>query len=207
MTKSIEKAIRKYFIMGSQNCKQDPVTILEAAAKAGITIFQFREKGPSSLSGKEKLELGRKLRAICKDNNIPFIVNDDVNLVELLNADGIHVGQDDISVKTLRERFPDKIIGLSVSTQKELEDSHLHLVDYIGAGPIFPTTTKADAKATVGLEWIKKLRKQFPELPIVGIGGINTTNAASVIQSGANGVSFISTITQADNIKKAVQLL
>lgn len=207
MTYHIKDALRKYFIMGSQNCKQDPTVVLEEAAKAGITIFQFREKGPSSLIGDEKLELGKQLRAICKNYYIPFIVNDDVELVDLLDADGIHVGQDDYSVKSLRERFPDKIIGFSVSTPNEVANSPINLVDYIGAGPIFPTTTKSDAKATVGIEWIKSLRKEFPMLPIVGIGGINATNAKLVIESGADGVSFISAITKAENIAEAVKAL
>ncbi|WP_458947152.1 thiamine phosphate synthase [Oceanobacillus sp. CAU 1775] len=193
--------------MGSQNCQGDPVEILDAAAKAGITLFQFREKGTSSLAGNDKFELGMKLQAVCRKHNIPFIVNDDVELVKSLDADGIHVGQDDTSVEELRKMFPNKIIGLSVSTKEELEQSPLDLVDYIGAGPIFPTSTKNDAKEVVGLDWILELRKQFPNLPIVGIGGINTTNAASVIQAGADGVSFISAITQAKNINGAVNAL
>lgn len=203
----IKAAIRKYFIMGSQDSKQDPETILEAAAKAGITIFQYREKGSSSLSGEEKINLGKKLRAICHEHHIPFIVNDDVELVSILDADGIHVGQDDHPVANLREKFPDKIIGLSISTKKELENSPIDLVDYIGAGPIFDTSSKSDAKATVGLDWIIELRAMYPNLPIVGIGGINTTNAASVMKAGADGVSFISAVTQADHIEKAVKLL
>ncbi|MHA6251172.1 thiamine phosphate synthase [Oceanobacillus sp. CAU 1775] len=203
----INKSLRKYFIMGSQNCQGDPVEILDAAAKAGITLFQFREKGTSSLAGNDKFELGMKLQAVCRKHNIPFIVNDDVELVKSLDADGIHVGQDDTSVEELRKMFPNKIIGLSVSTKEELEQSPLDLVDYIGAGPIFPTSTKNDAKEVVGLDWILELRKQFPNLPIVGIGGINTTNAASVIQAGADGVSFISAITQAKNINGAVNAL
>ncbi len=191
--------------MGSQNCDRDPAEILEAAAKAGITAFQYREKGPASLTSNAKLELGKQLRAICKQYQIPFIVNDDVELVELLDADGIHVGQDDQSVEELRLAFPTKIIGLSVSNMDEVERSPLDLVDYIGAGPIFSTTTKTDAKAAVGLEWIQTLRTQFPTLPIVGIGGINTMNASSVLQAGADGVSFISVVTQAEDIAVAIE--
>src|SRR5699024_4521858 len=110
MVFSIKAVIRKYFIMGSQDCKQDPEMILEDAAKAGITIFQYREKGSSSLFDEDKMNLGKKLRAICHKHHIPFIVNDDVELVTVLDADGIHVGQDDHAVADLREKFPDKII-------------------------------------------------------------------------------------------------
>ncbi|MFD2044199.1 thiamine phosphate synthase [Ornithinibacillus salinisoli] len=204
---SLAQQLRKYFIMGSQNCEQDPVTILESAAKAGITAFQFREKGIGSLAGDEKLKLGKKLRQICREYHILFIVNDDVELVDLLDADGIHVGQADQSVTELRKQYPDKLIGLSVSNRTEVENSPTHLVDYLGAGPIYGTTTKSDAKTPVGTEWIRTLRNQFPNIPIVGIGGINTSNASSVIHAGANGVAVISSITQATNIVEAVKKL
>lgn len=209
MTFKVKSAIRKYFIMGSQDCnrKQNPADILEKAVQAGITSYQFREKGPGSLTGEDKLKLGKQLRAICRSYSIPFIVNDDVELVNLLDADGIHVGQDDYAVKELRNLFPHKFIGLSVSTPAEVEKSRIDLVDYIGAGPIFPTKSKIDAKATAGLEWIRTLRSWFPTLPIVGIGGITTANANKVILAGADGVSFISAVTKAENIKDAVKLL
>ncbi len=207
MSIQMKSALRKYFIMGSQNCQDDPANILATAVKAGITIYQYREKGANSLTGNAKLELGKRLRDICRSYAIPFIVNDDMELVELLDADGIHVGQDDYGVKELRKHFPEKIIGLSVSNAEELSNSPLELVDYIGAGPIFPTSTKTDAKAAVGLDWIRFLRAQFPNLPIVGIGGINTTNATSVLHAGADGVSFISAVTQAENIEENVKLL
>ncbi|MEI3596966.1 MULTISPECIES: thiamine phosphate synthase [unclassified Oceanobacillus] len=200
-------SLRKYFIMGSQNVKGNPVAVLEQAIQAGITIFQFREKGPGSLSGDSKIKLGKELRTVCSVHQIPFIVNDDVELVDKLDADGIHVGQDDQSVKELREMFPNKIIGLSVSNQDELNNSALEYIDYIGAGPVFLTTTKVDAKSSVGLDWIRFLRAEFPEFPIVGIGGINTTNASSVLKAGADGVSFISAVTRAEDIKEAVSKL
>lgn len=199
--------LRKYFIMGSQNCERDPLLILEEAASSGITAFQFREKGKGSLQGQEKIELGKNLREICTKYHIPFIINDDPNLVEELQADGIHVGQDDESVQSLRKAFPNLFIGLSVSSVKELENSSIDLVDYIGAGPIFTTNTKTDAKDAVGLEWIKYLRNNYPHLLIVGIGGINTENAQSVIDSGANGVAVISSITKSSDITNTIRNL
>jgi len=193
--------------MGTQNCVRDPNEILKESIQGGITAFQFREKGEGSFGGQEKLELGRRLRKTCKENNILFFVNDDVHLIELLDADGIHVGQSDTSVKEIRKKFPQKLIGLSVSNSDELARSPIDLVDYVGAGPIFPTKTKADVKVPVGTDWIKKLRSKFPLLPIVGIGGINTENAISVIEAGADGVSFISVVTMAENVRATVQKL
>ena len=199
--------LRKYFIMGSQNCHRDPNAILEEAITAGITAFQFREKGTGSLSGEAKVQLGKELRERCRAHQIPFFINDNIELATELDADGIHVGQDDMPVKDVRSQFPDKIIGLSISTQWELDQSPLDMVDYIGVGPIFATSTKEDAKQAVGLEWIHTIRTQFPDIPIVAIGGIQTENAQSVIHAGADGVSFITAITEAANIKEAVEKL
>ncbi|GAA0430896.1 thiamine phosphate synthase [Lentibacillus halophilus] len=199
--------LRKYFIMGSQNCTGDLAAILEKGAKAGITAFQFREKGTGSLTGQEKLNLGFQLRDICTRHHVLFFVNDDMDMVEPLEADGIHVGQDDRHLEELREKFPDKIIGLSVSNQHEVDNSPIHLADYLGAGPIFATSTKDDAKQAVGTEWIKTLKRQYPGTPIVGIGGINDQNAASVIDAGADGVSVVSAITKADDINAVVASL
>jgi thiamine-phosphate pyrophosphorylase len=203
----LAKKLRKYFVMGSQNCKQDPVETLKLAAKAGINAFQFREKGIGSLTGEKKLELGKKLREICWEYGLMFIVNDDIDLVEPLEADGIHVGQEDHSVHEIQKLLPDKIIGLSVSNPEELAQSPIQIVDYLGAGPIFGTKTKADAKEPVGVEWISTIRRQYPTIPLVGIGGIDITNAHQVIDAGADGVAVISAIANAPNIASAVEKL
>ncbi|RYG74210.1 thiamine phosphate synthase [Lentibacillus lipolyticus] len=197
--------LRKYFIMGSQDCERPPEDILEEAAKAGITAFQFREKGKRSLIGTEKLALGRRLRNICARHNILFFINDDIDLAKPLEVDGIHIGQDDRPLEEVRELFPDKIIGLSVSNQTEVDNSPIQLADYLGAGPIFATSTKVDAKQSVGPEWIRTLKYQYPTMPIVGIGGIHEQNAAAVIEAGADGVAVISAITGANSIEGVVK--
>lgn len=202
-------SLRKYFIMGSQDCPpgREPADILSQAIAGGITIFQYREKGAGSLEGAEKIALGKKLRAICRDAGIPFIINNDVDLIDELDVDGIHVGQTDTSVSLLREKYPDLIIGLSVSNKEELTSSPLDLVDYLGAGAVYPTSSKHDAIVGEGLEWIRQLRSLQAHIPFVGIGGITVDRAAEVIAAGADGVAVISAITQADNIAKAVAKL
>lgn len=199
--------LRKYFIMGSQNCQRDPRVILQEALEAGITAFQYREKGRGALSGTDKIELGKQLRTVCWEHSVPFIVNDDIELVDTLDADGIHVGQDDVSVEELRKRYPNLIIGLSISNSEELAKSNTAVIDYIGAGPVFSTMTKEDVKQVAGLEWIHQLRHEEPLLPIVGIGGINESNAAQVLKAGADGVSVISAITNSKNISETVNSL
>lgn len=193
--------------MGSQDCLRNPVDILREAIEAGITVFQYREKGIGSLAKDEKIALGLELRNLCRKHHIPFIINDDVDLVEILEVDGIHVGQDDMNVENIREKFGDILIGLSVSNKDELASSPLHLVDYVGAGPVFRTSSKADAKNPVGVAWIKHLRNKHPNLPIVGIGGINETNATEVMEAGADGVAVISAIAKSDDIVRTVQQL
>ncbi|MDY0396144.1 thiamine phosphate synthase [Virgibacillus halophilus] len=191
--------------MGTQNCiKQDPEQILREAISGGITAFQFREKGKGSLTGQAKIAMAMKLRDICYNEDIPFFINDDVDLIELLQVDGVHIGQDDISAAKIREKHPNLAIGLSVFNDAELAVSPLSLIDYIGAGPIYQTTSKEDAKQVTGTKWVESLRSKYPKLPIVGIGGIDTGNAAKVIEAGANGVAVISVITKADNIEEAV---
>ncbi|UOQ45103.1 thiamine phosphate synthase [Halobacillus salinarum] len=199
--------LRKYLVMGSQDCSRNPEEILREAIAGGITAFQFREKGPHSLQGEEKIELGLKLRALCQKHDVLFIVNDDVELIHALQADGIHVGQDDQSVNDLRPKYPDLIIGLSVSNDEEVEKSPVELVDYLGAGPVFPTTTKHDASPVVGTSWLESLRSSHPHLPLVGIGGITVENARFVINAGADGVAVVSAITKAANVKEAVENL
>lgn len=193
--------------MGSQNCQRDPLKILQEAIKGGITAFQYREKGKGSLTGKAKIELGLQLRQLCLEHNIPFFINDDIDLIEAFNVDGIHVGQDDSSVCKIREKYPCLLIGLSISNEFELKNSPIHLIDYIGAGPIFNTSTKNDAKQAVSTKWIKMLKQKHPKIPVIAIGGINEENAPIVLQAGADGVAVISAITHSTNIQDTVKRL
>jgi thiamine-phosphate pyrophosphorylase len=203
----IEEFLQLYFIMGSANCKKDPVYVLKQAIEGGITLFQFREKGVGSLKGIEKVRLAEKLHKVCKDASIPFIINDDVELAVELDADGIHVGQEDLATNLVREKAADMILGVSTHTIGEAEKAIEDGADYLGLGPIYPTISKDDAKAVSGLTIIENFRKNGITIPIVGIGGITAANARDVIQAGANGVSLISAIAAADDVKKASEEL
>lgn len=200
---NLKTRLRKYFVMGSQDCDRDPEQILREAITAGITTFQYREKGPRSLSGEAEIKLGKKLREMCKEHDVLFIVNDKVELAEILDADGIHVGQEDTPVEEIREKFPDKIIGLSVTNMEEVKQSRIDLVDYVGAGPIYATDTKPGKEAT-GPDWLQEIKNLHPDLPIVAIGGIKPANAQEVLDAGADGLVVVSAITKSKNIKRAV---
>ncbi|BCU52831.1 thiamine-phosphate pyrophosphorylase [Staphylococcus auricularis] len=201
------KQLRLYFIAGTQDVVSDTSLkdILTEALEAGITLFQYREKGPGSLTGEEKVNEAKALQQLCHQYDVPFIVNDDVALAKAIDADGIHVGQDDVEVAQFAEQFEGKIIGLSVGNVEEYQQSDLSHVDYIGVGPMYTTISKADAEAPVGPEMIPELRQYVQDLPIVGIGGITTENYDQVLEAGADGISVISAITRSENVTKTVQ--
>lgn len=201
----MESLLKVYFIAGSTNCLKAPEKVLTEAIEGGVTLFQFREKGEGCLQGKEKLELGKRLQWICKENGIPFIVNDDIELAIELDAEGVHIGQEDEDAALVRKRIGDKILGVSVHSLKEAEKARKAGADYFGVGPIFPTETKKDAKAVQGTVLIEEL-KDFT-IPIVGIGGINAENASVVIKAGGAGVSVITAISHADDVKEAASRL
>ncbi|MFD1391690.1 thiamine phosphate synthase [Alkalibacillus flavidus] len=197
--------LHTYFIMGSQDCREDPEMVLQQAINGGITTFQFREKGKNALSGQAKIELGHRLRRICKDYGIPFFVNDDIEIVRELEADGVHIGQDDSDIREIREMFPELLIGLSISTTEELHVSRWDLADYLGVGPVFKTSSKDDAKEVIGIEGLRFIQEQVP-LPVVAIGGIDESNAQQVRQTGA-GVSVISAISRSEQPNETVKRL
>ncbi|CAM3961885.1 thiamine phosphate synthase [Mesobacillus zeae] len=203
MEDKLREMLKLYFIMGSNNCRKDPETVLKEAIKGGITLFQFREKGQGSLGGCEKKQLAVNLQRICKEAGIPFIVNDDIELALEVDADGVHIGQSDMSAGEARCLVGSKILGVSVHTLKEAEQAREMGADYFGVGPVFHTTTKEDALPASGVSFIRELRKNGYSIPIVGIGGITAENAGDVMSSGVDGVSVISFISNAESPKKA----
>lgn len=196
-----------YFIMGTVNCVEPPLDTLEQALQAGITCFQFREKGEGCLNGEAYEAFARNCQKLCKDYGVPFIVNDDVELALMLDADGIHVGQDDLAITEFRARADNKIIGVSVHNEQEMELAVRSGADYVGIGPIYPTKSKKDAKPPAGLGFLKKVRSQYPSFPIVAIGGINEMNASEVRLAGADGISIISVICESSNVEGTIQKL
>ncbi|MBJ8052128.1 thiamine phosphate synthase [Bacillus cereus] len=196
-----------YFIMGNNNCTKEPLQVLRDALEGGITIFQFREKGEGALTGEKRIDFAKELQALCKEYGVPFLVNDDVELALELDADGVHVGQDDEGITSVRKKMGEKIIGVSTHTIEEARWAIENGADYLGVGPIFPTSTKKDAKAVQGAKGLKYFREQEITIPIVGIGGITIENTASVIGAGANGVSVISAISLAESAYESTKKL
>ena len=201
-----KELLKLYFICGTTTCLgKDLYTVVEDALKGGITLFQFREKGKGALEGKEKLELAIKLQNICKKYNVPFIVNDDIELALEIDADGVHVGQDDLDVDEIRKLMPNKIIGLSIGNEEELKQSKVEYVDYVGVGPVYVTQSKDDAGGAIGYEGLELMRRFLPQMPLVAIGGIQTQHIKDVMKTNVDGVSIISAISYSDNIEKTVR--
>lgn len=208
-TMSLDERLAVYFIMGSNNClADDPVSVLRSAIEGGITLFQYREKGPGALAGDDRLPLARKLRELCREHGVPFIVNDDVELALALDADGMHIGQDDGAAAYVRERIgPGRLLGVSAHNVAEAQAAVEQGADYLGVGPIYPTATKEDAKEATGLTVLRAIRAAGLTLPIVGIGGITAHNAADVVAAGADGVSVITAISHAPDAGLAAHQL
>ena len=201
-----KELLKLYFICGTTTCLgKDLYTVVEDALKGGITLFQFREKGEGALEGKEKIELAIKLQELCKKYNVPFIVNDDIELALEIDADGVHVGQDDLGVDEIRKLMPNKIIGLSIGNEEELKQSKVEYVDYVGVGPVYVTQSKDDAGGAIGYEGLELMRKLLPQMPLVAIGGIQTQHIKDVMKTNVDGVSIISAISYSDNIEKTVR--
>ena len=201
-----KELLKLYFICGTTTCLgKDLYTVVEDALKGGITLFQFREKGEGALEGREKVELAIKLQELCKKYNVPFIVNDDIELALEIDADGVHVGQDDLGVDEIRKLMPNKIIGLSIGNEEELKQSKVEYVDYVGVGPVYVTQSKDDAGGAIGYEGLELMRKLLPRMPLVAIGGIQTQHIKDVMKTNVDGVSIISAISYSDNIEKTVR--
>lgn len=211
MKKDIKAVLSLYFIAGTQDCHNRSLEeVLTEALQAGISCFQFREKGRGSLvhQPKEYRLLAQRCQLLCRQYGVPFIVNDDIKLASELKADGIHVGQDDTPVEeVIRLHGEEFIIGLSTNSVEQYRAAEkISGLDYAGIGPAFTPRSKADHDEVIGMEGIKTAMLNHT-LPAVAIGGIDTTNAAEVRKTGVDGIAVVSAIASAPSIIRAVELL
>jgi thiamine-phosphate pyrophosphorylase len=178
-------------------------TVRQAIA-AGVTVVQMRDPLAKT---RVLIEEARALAALLGPAGIPFIVNDRVDVAIAAKADGVHLGQSDMSVRDARALVgPEPIIGLSITSLADLAASDLAGVDYLGVGPVFATATKADAAPAMGLAGLAAVRAAC-RLPIVAIGGIAAANTAEVIAAGADGVAVVSAICAAADAGQATREL
>lgn len=165
--------------------------VVDEACRAGIRWVQLREK---SLPTRAFLELGIALKRITQTYGANLIINDRVDVALAIDADGVHVGQDDMPCSLVRSLIGhNKIIGLSINSLAELEAARDVDVNYLGIATIFPTGTKQDTSSLLGLKGLQLICQQT-NLPTFAIGGINTTTIQQVIQAGATGAAVVSAI-------------
>jgi thiamine-phosphate pyrophosphorylase len=163
------------------------------AASAGVSFFQYRNKHGSR---KTIYEQSLRLAACARSNGSLFIVNDHADIARAVECDGVHLGQDDLPIADARRLLGEKrLIGISTHNRKQAVAAENAGADYIGFGPIFPTTTK-DAGTVQGIASIKSVRRAV-SIPIIAIGGINSGNLEAVLQAGASGAAVISAILSA----------
>ena len=172
------------------------------ALESGIKIIQYREK---DLPEDHIITTAKKLRILTRKYNALLIINDRPEIAEKIGADGVHIGQDDTSIKEARKIFKGKIIGVSAKTLEQSIAAEKGGATYIGLGPIYDTSTKGDAGNGIGLNILKEVKKNTT-IPIVAIGGINKTNAKDVFNADADSIAVISAIIGKDIKKESKEL-
>lgn len=194
-----------YAIVDPVFCKdRDPVFVAEEILKGGGKIIQLRVK--QGFSDEQRKQWALQLKALKEKYDYCLIINDDIDLAMNVDADGVHVGQDDAPVSEVKKRVGNKIVGYSSHTLQEAMDAEQAGADYVALGAIFSTPTKGVGHPICGLESLKKV-VQSVQVPVVAIGGIKRENLKSVLATNVNCVAMITEISWADVVKNRVQEL
>ncbi|MCL1796745.1 MAG: thiamine phosphate synthase [Eggerthellaceae bacterium] len=202
--KDLRAALRLYAVTDSTwLCGRSLAQCVADALEGGVTCVQLREK---DLAYEELKALGLEVRAVCKAAHIPFIVNDHVELAREIDADGVHVGQEDMACVRARAILgPDKIVGVSVQTVEEALQAERDRADYLGVGAIFPTPTKPESPH-MGIEALRTVCAHAT-IPVVAIGGLDEMSILKLAGCGVDGVAVVSAVFAQDDIVNATQKL
>ncbi|REL39004.1 thiamine phosphate synthase [Rhodohalobacter sp. SW132] len=186
-----------YLVTDREMMKENSLPeLVQIAAENGVTTVQLREKNAST---REFIRLGFELKKVLDPLHIPLIINDRVDVALAVDAAGVHLGQNDMPVSIARNLLGrDKIIGLSVETEEDLETVDALQPDYLGVSPIYSTPTKTDTKREWGLTGLKMISERT-SYPLVAIGGINIGNAQSILKNGADGLAVVSAICASED--------
>ena len=178
-------------------------SVVKESLEGGVTFLQLREK---ELDEEHFLEEARELQKLCKEYQVPFVINDNVDIAAAINADGVHVGQSDMEAGDVRAKLgPDKIIGVTAKTVEQAVLAQERGADYLGVGAVFHTDSKADAKE-ISFDTLKDICKAV-SIPVIAIGGITEENVKELAGTGICGVAVISAIYAQSDIKKAAENL
>ncbi|HEY7257333.1 MAG TPA: thiamine phosphate synthase [Solirubrobacterales bacterium] len=197
------RTARLYFVCEALPRGEEPEAMLQAALTGGVDIVQLREK---ELDDDLILRSARTFRRLCDTYSVPFIVNDDPDLARRCDADGVHLGQDDMPVAEARELLgPEMIIGLSTHSEEQIDAAAPAAVDYISVGPIWETPTK-EGRPGVGLGLVEYAAANSAH-PFFAIGGIDPANAAEVAAAGATRLGAVRAIRDAERPQAAAEAL
>ena len=193
-------ALQLYAVTDSRWLKGSTLaTAVEKALAGGVTCVQLREK---QLPFDEFLRTAKEIKTLCQNYHVPFIVDDNLDIALACDADGLHIGQNDMPAAKARQLLgPDKILGVSAQTIKQAVAACQDGADYLGVGAVFPTGTKTDA-VEVPLDTLKAITAAV-DIPVVAIGGIGADNIAQLSGTGIAGAAVVSAIFAQEDIKKA----
>ncbi len=201
MKKNIDFTL--YVITDENLIKKDIGKAVEKAIKGGATIIQYRAKNKTT---KQMYKEASEIKKVCDKYSVPLIINDRVDIALAVDADGVHVGQDDMDVEVVRRLIGfNKVLGLSTKNIKQVRQANKLPVDYIGFGSVFPTKTKKDAKEA-GLENLRKA-VEISLVPVVAIGGISEENVEKVLNAGCKNVAVVSAVFKDKNIEENAKKL
>lgn len=191
-----------YLVTDDQQDIETLKFVVEKAVAGGVTMVQVREKHGDVRAFIERAEA---VKSVLAGTGVPLIINDRVDVALAVDADGLHLGQSDMPATIARKLIgSDKILGLSIETEQQLQEADDLPIDYIGLSALFETQTKTNLKKYWGYEGIK-LALETTKLPIVGIGGINESNIPRLVETGIHGLALVSAICHAEDPKKATQ--
>jgi thiamine-phosphate pyrophosphorylase len=162
-------------------------SIAESCVERGVKMLQLREK---ALSDKELIRIGKEIRAITRGSETSFVMNDRADIAAICEADFLHLGQDDMSMEEARNIVGNMKIGLSTHSIQQVKEALAQQPDYIGFGPVYPTTTKAKPDQPVGIEQLKQVL-DIATVPVVAIGGIFPENIESILKAGAKNIAMV----------------
>lgn len=174
------------------------------AVRAGVRAVQLRDKNACT---RDLVRIAGSLCSLCRDSGALFMVNDRVDVALASGASGVHLGMDDMPVEMARRLLGEEaVIGASVRTKEEAAAARDAGADYLAANLVFATATKTDLDGPLGLEGVRELREATP-LPLVAIGGLNSSNAEAVMKAGADGIAVVSAVMAAEDVEAAVREL
>jgi thiamine-phosphate pyrophosphorylase len=203
--KNVKKIGRLHVLTDTdlQNCFSH-IELAELAIAGGADTIQFRQKTGETI---QMIHIAEQIQALCKRAGVSFIINDRVDVAIASHADGVHLGQGDFPIALARKLLGEgAIIGGSAGNEEEARKCFLEGADYIGFGPVYPTSSKEDAGPASGLDLLREVVKKIP-LPIIAIGGINKDNALLVRETWAYGIAVISAVCCEKDPEEAARCL